>query len=87
MTIPQKEITMHENDEREFLHDLASPLGTAAYIADAVLDSLAGGVAKDFPELEQLQQLQEALQKLTSKLSERREVLIQRGVQSQRGTL
>lgn len=77
---------MSESDEREFLHDLASPLGTATYIAEAVLDSLDERTVKEFPELEQLQQLHEALQKMKSKLNERREVLIKRGVPSKRGS-
>jgi hypothetical protein len=71
-----------ENDEREFLHDLASPLGTALYIADAILDSQGERGEEGLPEFEELKQLFCALQKMKTKMAERRETLIRRGVPS-----
>jgi hypothetical protein len=74
----------NENDEREFLHDLASPIATALFITDAVLEGIQARSHTDPEELIQVKQLYDALEKARSLLHERRETLIKRGVPSAR---
>jgi hypothetical protein len=72
------------SDERTFLHDLASPLGTAMFLTDSVLDGVQSRPGVDPDELMQLGQIFEALEKMKKMLQDRREILIKRGVPSAR---
>lgn len=73
---------MQESDERKFLHDIASPLGTAMFLMDVLLDSLRDRAAVNPDELEQATQVCQALEKARQMLKDRRQALIDRGVPS-----
>lgn len=72
------------SDEREFLHDLATPISTALFLADCVLDRLQSRSDVDQEDRAELTKIYEALEKVTQLLEKRREVLIARGVPSAR---
>lgn len=72
------------SDEREFLHELASPLGTAIFVIDAVIDTVQSRPGVDPDELIQLAEIFQALEKMKKLLQGRREVLVKRGVPSAR---
>lgn len=72
------------SDEREFLHALATPLGTAVFLVDAVLDAIQSKAGSDPDEVVQITQIYDALERMKKLLQERREVLIKRGVPSGR---
>lgn len=72
------------SDERQFLHDLASPLGTALFVADALLESLQGKTGRSAGDLLQAGEIYQALMQLKKLLEERRQILIKRGVPSAR---
>ena len=71
-------------DEREFLHDLATPIGTALFLADCMMDRLQSRLDVDPEEKTELTKIYEALEKITKMLYQRREILIARGVPSAR---
>lgn len=64
-----------EGDERKFLHDLASPLGTAVFIMDALTETFSGSA----DEKVMISQAQEALDKVQKLLQERRVFLVKKG--------
>ncbi len=67
-----------EREERKYMHDVATPLGVAVFLVDAVLEDLQSqGVSQD--SLAQLNKIRDALNKVTAMLHQRREVLIKRG--------
>lgn len=68
------------SDEREFLHNLASPLSTALFLVDALLDSVQKRATGDPGELEQVIKIYKSLDKIKNLLKDRREELIKRGV-------
>lgn len=72
------------SDERKFLHDLASPLAAAIYNLESILDWKQSKPGADPEEISQLVQALEALGQVRRLLTERREVLIKRGVPSAR---
>lgn len=72
------------SDEREFLHDMATPLGTAMLLTDSILEDFQGRDGNDPDDLMRLKEIFQSLEKLNVMLSKRREVLIARGVPSAR---
>ena len=73
---------MKESDERKFLHDIASPVGTALFVVDMVLDSMGSRSDVSAEELTQIKQVYEMLEKIKKTIEQRREVLIAQGVPS-----
>lgn len=67
------------NDERDFLHNLATPLATAYMAIDVALEMMRARKDADKEELEQLTSAFEALEKLNSMVIHRREILIKPG--------
>jgi hypothetical protein len=76
------ETTANGSDERQFLHDMASPLGTVIFVADSLLEIMQSGPNADPEAIFQIKEMCEALEKLKNILSDRREVLIKRGIPS-----
>lgn len=74
----EAEIETLFKDERSFLHDLASPLGTAILLADALLENMQSK-GTDPDEVMQMGQIYEALELLKSLISKRKDVLIKKG--------
>lgn len=72
------------NDEREFLHDLSTPIGTALLLTDSLLDDVQNRANVDPDDLMRLSEIYNALEKITNSLKNRREVLVLRGVPSAR---
>lgn len=76
-----------ETNERKFLHDLGSPLGTAIFIAEALLDDLQVRAGTNPDDLMQLKELYSALDRVRKIIEARREVLIHQSVpRSKAGT-
>ena len=73
-----------DGDEREFLHDLATPIGTALFLVDCMMDRMQSRADVCEDERVELTKIYEALRKITKMLHNRREVLISRGVPSAR---
>lgn len=72
------------SDEREFLHDIASPIATASLGVDMVIDTLQNCADTDQILIQQLLLTHQALERVVSMLRERRQILIERGVPSAR---
>lgn len=72
------------SDEREFLHNLASPLSTAIFLVDAALDNIQSRPEANADDVMQLVDAYQALERVKMLLQERREILIKRGVTSAR---
>lgn len=72
------QIDVMTREERAFLHEIASPLGSAVLMLDIVIES-----ARSRPEsektLKELKMTQKALERMKELLQSRREILIQRG--------
>jgi hypothetical protein len=64
------------NNERVFLHDIASPLGAAMFIMDSVIDDLKDRPIPDEEAIQQLVQVQQALEKLKLILQNRKQTLV-----------
>ena len=77
-------MNIDENDEREFLHSLASPIGTAFFLADSLLDNMQNCHETNPNELMQAVQIFEALETIKKLLIQRRELLIKRGAPNAR---
>lgn len=73
---------MQINDERKFLHDISSPVGTALLLIDMIAEGLQEKLPSDANEIQQIAQAAESLDKLKKMIVSRREILIQRGVPS-----
>jgi hypothetical protein len=71
-------------EERQFLHDIASPLGTAMFLVDAVLEDLTSKPNPDADEVAQMNAIYQALQSIQKLLQERREILIRNGSNNQK---
>jgi hypothetical protein len=71
-----------ENDERKFLHDISSPMGTALLLADSLLENMKNRPDVSPDELAQIGRINEVLEIAGNMIHERRQVLIQRGVPS-----
>lgn len=65
-------------DERTFLHEIASPLTAAMYIAHSLIDQLEMESAKEAPKLQQVIQIQKSLDKLMIAIKDRRQSLSER---------
>ena len=72
------------SDEREFLHDIATPLGTAMLLADSLLEEIQERKEADPDDVMRLGEIYKALNHLQELLVGRREILIKRGVPSAR---
>lgn len=72
------------SDERGFLHDLASPLGTAMLLVDSLLEDLQERASIDPDDVMRTVEIHQALERLSNLLKNRREILIARGVPSAR---
>ncbi|MGE3974106.1 MAG: hypothetical protein AB7F59_06225 [Bdellovibrionales bacterium] len=72
------------SDERQFLHDMATPLGTAMLLTDSYIEDVKARPNVISEEVNQLTEIYAALEKLNKLLMMRREVLIKRGVPSAR---
>ncbi len=71
------------SDERQFLHDLASPLGTAVFLLDIVIEDLKARLgAADSEELKHLATIHQQMERMRQMLGARRQLLIDRGVPS-----
>lgn len=64
-----------ENEERNFLHDLATPLGVALLLTDSILDDLQNRPNSDPDDLMRLVETYQALEKLNQLIQKRREIL------------
>ena len=73
---------MDKQNERAFLHDIANPLGTAIFVADAFLEEFRGRKDASPDELKMLNQLFTALNEMKKRLEDRRNFLIKQGVPS-----
>jgi hypothetical protein len=71
-----------ESEERKFLHDIASPLGTAMFVVDMMLDGMKARPGAGPQELRQAQQVLDVLGQIKKAIEQRREVLIKQGVPS-----
>ncbi len=69
--IPEK-----KNPERKFLHDLATPLGTAMLLTDIILEDIQTRADIDPEDVMKLGDIYKALEKIKSLIYERREILI-----------
>ena len=66
-----------DTGERSFLHDLASPIGTAIFLLDVIIEEMqerSGGIPDELPRIEQTYA---ALEKVRELLAERRAYLIE----------
>jgi hypothetical protein len=66
------------NEERKFLHDIASPAASITLVLDTLLDELKDKSDFDQGLLKMLGQALSSAQKITQLLVARRELLIQR---------
>jgi hypothetical protein len=72
------------SDEREFLHNIATPIASAYLIIDMIMDHMQNSPGAD-PELVDLALTAfRAIDEVRQKLHDRRQVLIDRGVPSAR---
>jgi hypothetical protein len=69
-------------EERAFLHDLATPLGTAMLLADSLLEDVKNRPSVDPDDLFRLENIFQSLEKLDCLIKDRRQNLIARGVPS-----
>jgi len=67
------------DDERKFLHEVANPIATALFVADALLEDLKEAGSTPADTLAQLSQVTQALEKTQVLLQNRRKILIERG--------
>ena len=67
---------MKENDERKFLHDIASPLATAIFLLDAVMDSHQERPDASEREITHTKQLIALMDRIKKMIEERRATLI-----------
>jgi hypothetical protein len=72
------------SDEREFLHDIASPIGTAILLGDSLLEDFQNRSTTDPDDLTRLVGIFQSLEKIQGLLEERRATLVNRGVPSGR---
>lgn len=75
----QDEIQALCKEERVFLHDIATPVGTVTFLVDAVLDMLKEHNDRSAEEIEQLELAQKALEQMSDLMRKRRSILIERG--------
>lgn len=68
----------NESSEREFLHNLASPIGAAVFLTEAILDGMQSRSGVDPDDLLQIRHIYEALEQVKKLLQQRRETFIKR---------
>lgn len=73
---------MKEVEERKFLHDIASPIGTAIFVVDMLLESMQGNSNVNSEELTQVKQIADLMENIKKMIEARRAVLIAQGVPS-----
>lgn len=64
-------------DERAFLHDLATPISTALFLIDSIMDRLQTN--PNTTDRKQLTEIYEGLETVTKMLDARRNILIELG--------
>ena len=64
------------SEERAFLHDIASPLGTALFATDSLMAEIQELPENEQKYLQQLKMIYKSLQKTKTLLDERRQTLI-----------
>ena len=69
------ELKKLKQEERAFLHDIATPIGTSALIVDLLTERMKELGNRD-EELAQLDILQKSLERLTVLIRDRRQVVI-----------
>lgn len=62
-----------ENDERKFLHDIATPTCTAIFVIDTLLDDVKNRPNAKQEEIEQLKQIFNSLEKIKKAIEARKE--------------
>ena len=67
---------MGQQEERKFIHDLATPLSAAIFRTDLLLESFQEKISADPEEMVQLCAIFESLEKIRKIINERREILI-----------
>jgi hypothetical protein len=68
------------NEEDKFLHNLATPLGTALLILDAFIEEVEARKASEAPEdAKRLKDIYQALERMSVLLRERKEYLVLKG--------
>lgn len=65
-----------KNPERQFLHDLASPLGTAMLLTEIIKEDIQKGIQNVAEGVENLESIYKALEKIKFLIHERREILM-----------
>lgn len=73
---PTDPLAINCRDERKFLHDIASPIGTALFLIDGAIDTFKAieGIPPD--DLAQLQLILDSLMRVKDMMQARRKVLI-----------
>ncbi len=66
-----------ENPERKFLHDIASPVGTALFVLDMLLENMNSRKDASPEELTQAQQISDLLAQIKKAIENRRATIIQ----------
>lgn len=64
-----------ENKERKFLHDISSPVGTAIFVLDMVMDDLQS-TSPESPSLPRIQQAYALLEQIKSSIEGRRKEIL-----------
>ena len=77
-----KLVQLEIKEERKFLHDISSPVGTALFILDSILDPNQR-VVMNPGDLKQLKNAYESLLKTKDMIQERRRILIEKQDQGQ----
>ena len=65
-----------KNDEKSFLHDLASPLGTAMLLTQSVLDNLQSQSTIQPDDIDGLNEAYNALKEIKEMLQNRRSIVL-----------
>jgi hypothetical protein len=71
-----------DTNERKFIHDIASPIATALFLADSLQESMLQGAAPCASALEHVRLIYNTLDEIRIILALRREELIKQGVSS-----
>lgn len=74
---PNQQIKQWALEEREFLHSMATPLGTAMLVLDALIESANRDGSES--DVKELLLAQKAMEKLKELLQNRRSVLLRKG--------
>ena len=72
------------SDEREFLHNIASPIASAYLIIDMIMDYMQNSPNADPALVELALTAHRAIEQVRQRLEDRRQILIDRGVPSAR---